>query len=96
MMTVSGTICDSVFTLSLIVIVVIRIGFELPSYTYIEPMFEETIDTFFVPESGLSVNGPIYLAKENNVISEQTFLVVVQVSSSVPPGQKHSTSYISC
>ena len=50
-------------------------------------MFEEAIDTFFEPESGLSVNGPIYLAKENNVTSEQTFLVVVQVSSSVPPGQ---------
>ena len=79
--------CDSVSTLSLIVIAAIRIGFELPDYTYMEPMFEETIDTFFVPESGLPVNGPIYLAKENNVISEQTFLVVVQVSSSVPPGQ---------
>ena len=72
MMIVSGTICISVSTLSVIVIVAIRIGFELPSYTYMEPMFEEAIDTFFEPESGLSVNGPIYLAKENNVTSEQT------------------------
>ena len=73
--------------MSLIDIIAIRIGFELPSYTYMEPMFEETIDTFFVLESGLSVNGPIYLAKEDNVISEQIFSVVVQVSSSVPQGQ---------
>ena len=81
--------CDSVSTLRLIVIVAngIRIGFELPDYTYMEPMFDETIDTFFVPESRLSVNGPIYLAKENNVTSEQTFLVVVQISHSVPQGQ---------
>ena len=87
MMIVSGTICNSVSTLSVIVTVAIRIGFELPSYTYMEPMFEEAIDTFFEPESGLSVNGPIYLAKENNVTSEQTFLVVVQISHSVPQGQ---------
>ena len=50
-------------------------------------MFETTIDSFFDSPSGLLVNGPIYLAKENNVISEQTFLVVVQISNSVPPGQ---------
>ena len=48
-------------------------------------MFEETIDTFFVPKSGLPVNGPIYLAKENNVTSEQTF--IIHVYSSVPRGQ---------
>ena len=47
-------------------------------------MFEEIIDIFFESPSGLPVNGPIYLAKENNVTSEQTFLVVVQVSRSVP------------
>ena len=52
-----------------------------------EPTFSEFIDKFFEPESGLPVNGPIYVAKENNVTSEQTFLVVVQVSSSVPPGR---------
>ena len=50
-------------------------------------MFEEAVDNFFEPESSLLVNGPIFLAKENNVTSEQTFLVVVQVSSSVPQGQ---------
>ena len=79
--------CDSVSTLNDTVIVAIRIGFELPSYTYVEPMFHEPIDIFFAPESGLPVSGPIYLAKEDNVTSEQTFLVVVHVSSSVPPGQ---------
>ena len=73
--------------MSPIVIVAIRIGFELSRYIYVEPMFEELIDSFFEPESGLPVNGPIYLAKENNVISEQTFFVAVQVSSSVPPGE---------
>ena len=51
------------------------------------PMFEKTIDTFFIPKSHLPDNGPIYLAKEDNVSSEQTFSVVVQASSSVPPGQ---------
>ena len=50
-------------------------------------MFLEVIDDFFVPESGLPVNGPIYLAKENNVTSEQTFQVVIYASDSVPPGQ---------
>ena len=50
-------------------------------------MFLEVIDEFFVPESGLPVNGPIYLAKENNVTSEQTFQVVVYASDLVPPGQ---------
>ena len=79
--------CYSVSTLSVIVIVAIRIGFELPSYTYLEPMFETDIDMFFESPSGMPVNGPVFLAKEDNVTSEQTFLVVVQVSSSVPPGQ---------
>ena len=50
-------------------------------------MFEETIAEMFEPESGLAVNGPIFLAKEDNKTSEQTFSVVVQTSSSVPPGQ---------
>ena len=50
-------------------------------------MFVEMIDKRFEPESGSPVNGPIYLAKENNVTSEQTFLVAVQVSGSVPPGR---------
>ena len=83
-----------VSTFSLIVIAAIRIGFELSSYTYLEPMFETTIDSFFDSPSGLLVNGPIYLAKENNVISEQTFLVAVQVSSSVPPGQSIQPAWL--
>ena len=53
--------------------IVIRIGFERPNYTFIEPLFEE--DKF------------VYLAKENNVTSEQYFRVVVQVTNAVPPGQ---------
>ena len=73
---------------TVIVIAGIAIGFELHNYTYMEPTtFLENIDEFFVPESDSPVNGPIYLAKENNVISEQTFFVAVQVSSSVPPGE---------
>lgn len=60
----------------------IRIGFELPSYTYMEPTFEETVDKFFAAESGLPINGPIYLAKENNVSSEQVFFVIIQASDS--------------
>ena len=63
-------------------ITAIRIGFELPGYTYMEPMFEELIDQFYSSPTGLPVNGPIYLVKENNVISEQTFLVSIQVEDS--------------
>ena len=47
-------------------------------------MFEEPIDEFFPSPTGRPENGPIYLAKENNVISEQTFLVSIQVIDSVP------------
>ena len=64
----------------------IRIGFELPGYTYAEPMFDENIDQFYESPTGLAVNGPIYLVKENNVISEQTFLVAIQVTDSAPSG----------
>ena len=67
-------------------IIAIRIGFELPGYTYAEPDFSELIDQFFTSPTGLPVNGPIYLAKENNVISEQTFLLYIQVNDSVPSG----------
>ena len=35
----------------------------------------------------MTVNGPIFLAKEDNVTSEQTFLVAVQVINAVPSGQ---------
>ena len=64
----------------------IRIGFELPGYTYMETMFEEIIDGFYMSPTGLPINGPIYLVKENNVISEQSFLVSMQVTDSAPSG----------
>ena len=49
-----------------------------------EPQFDTRIDQFFITNPGDS--GPIYLAKENNVISEQTFLISVQVTDSAPSG----------
>ena len=66
----------------------IRIGFEQPSYTYTEPKYEEHIGASFVPQehSDSPANGPIYLAKEGNGSSEQTFSVVVQIAS-IPSGQ---------
>ena len=64
---------------------VIRIGFEVPRYTYMEPDFEtDIIPNAFVPPTNLTANGPIYLAKEDNVQSEQTFRIIVQVADSVP------------
>ena len=36
--------------------------------------------------TGCPENGPIYLIKENNVTSEQTFLVIIQVTDSAPSG----------
>ena len=67
-----------------LILLAIRIGFELPRYTYTEPLFDTRIDQFFIQNPGDS--GPIYLAKENNVISEQTFLISVQVTDSAPSG----------
>ena len=51
-----------------------------------EPFFDVVIDNFFEAESGLAVNGPVYLTKENGVSSEQIFVVVIHVSASVPSG----------
>ena len=51
-----------------------------------EPMFDSDIDQFYESPTGLPVNGPIYLAKENNVTSEQTFLLSIQVTDSAPSG----------
>ena len=48
------------------------IGFEREINTFPEPMFEEVVT--------------IYLAKENNVSSEQTFGISFQRSDSAPPG----------
>jgi hypothetical protein len=63
--------------------VAIRIGFVLPGYTYPEPEFDEFVDqNYMFPNA----SGPVYLAKENNVVSEQTFLVSFQLTDSAPPG----------
>ena len=69
--------------------VAIRIEFERPRYTYMEPEFDMQIDEEgeFVPPTNLTENGPVYLAKEDNVQSEQTFSIVVQVADSVPSGE---------
>ena len=69
----------------------IRIGFELPGYTYTEPQFDEFIDEFYVSPTGQPENGPIFLVKEGNVISEQTFLVSYQVTDSAPSGIQSAT-----
>ena len=66
--------------------IAIRIGFELPGYTYTEPQFEEFIDQFYVSPTSQPENGPIFLIKEDNVASEQTFLVSFQVTDSAPFG----------
>ena len=50
----------------------IRIGFEKELYGFTEPMSEE--DAF------------IYVAKESNIISEQTFRISFQRTNSVPQG----------
>ena len=57
----------------------IRIGFELPVYIYTEPPLETEINEFFVSPTGSATNGPIYFIKENNGISEQTFVVNIQL-----------------
>ena len=64
----------------------IRLGFELPGYTYTEPQYEEFIDEFFQSPTSRPENGPIYLVKENNVLSEQTFYISMQVTDSAPSG----------
>ena len=66
-------LCDCFSLPNSIPFIAIRIGFERPNYTFTEPLFEE--EKF------------VYLAKENNVTSEQHFRVVVQVTDAVPPGQ---------
>ena len=62
---------------------VIRIGFELANHTFIEPQFRSTINESFDASSveSSSISGPIFLVKEDNVTSEQTFLVNIKVFS---------------
>ena len=50
----------------------IRIGFEREINRFTEPRFEE--------------DASIYVAKENNVVSEQTFVISFQRTDSVPQG----------
>ena len=71
----------SEITFDCIYYTVIRIGFEQTHYTYMEPKSEETVDQSFAKDSG-----PIYLVKQDDVVSEQTFVVVVQMTASVPVG----------
>ena len=52
-------------------------------------MFEETIDQFFVPPANSTISGPVFLLKENDVVSEQTFLIVIEVSEATPPNQNN-------
>ena len=47
------------------------------------------IDSTFVSPTKLIPDGPIYLAKEDNVESEQTFRIIVQVADSVPPNMQN-------
>ena len=63
----------------------------MPGYTYTEPQFDEIIDQFYVSPTGRPENGPIFLAKENNVTSEQTFLISLQVTDSAPSGTPSAT-----
>ena len=69
----------------------IRIGFELPGYTYTEPSFDEFIDQSFMSPTGRPENGPVFLAKENNTISEQIFQVSFQVTDSTPTNIQSAT-----
>ena len=63
----------------------------MPSYTYNEPMFEITIDLFFIPPNNSTAYGPVYLFKENGVRTEQIFGIVIQVSDAVPAGVNPAT-----
>ena len=52
-------------------------------------MFEETVDQFFEPSENSTLSGPVFLLKENDVVSEQTFLIVIEVSERTPPNQNN-------
>ena len=52
-------------------------------------MFEEQIDEFFEPPPNSTISGPVFLLKENDVVSEQTFLIVIEVSEATPPNQNN-------
>ena len=56
-----------------------------------EPQFDVVVDERFVSPTGWPENGPVFLLKEDNVISEQTFLVSFQVTDSAPSGTRSAT-----
>ena len=59
----------------------------MAQYTYIEPMFDTQIDELdYIPPTNLPENGPIYIAKQDNVVSEQMFQVVITATDTVPSG----------
>ena len=67
----------------------------MAQYTYTEPIVETTIDEVnYIPPTNLTANGPINLIKEDNVVSEQTFFVAVQISNSVPSGSRFRQAQI--
>ena len=49
-------------------------------------MFDTTIDeSDYTPPTNKTANGFIYIMTEDNVVSEQTFRILVRTSNSVPP-----------
>ena len=54
-----------------------------------EPIFAETIDELFLPPADSLVSGPVFLVKENDVISEQTFFIIVEVVEATPSNQNN-------
>ena len=45
--------------------------------------------SFFIPPANSTISGPVFLLKENDVMSEQTFVIVIQVSEATPPSQNN-------
>ena len=60
----------------------------MAQYTYTEPKFDTTIDDSELFDS------PVYLVKEDDVESEQTFFVLIQVSNSVPSGSGFNSALL--
>ena len=54
-----------------------------------EPILAVTIGQFFRPPANSTISGPVFLLKENDVMSEQTFLIVIEVSELTPPNQNN-------
>ena len=54
-------------------------------------MFDEFVDRFYVSLTGRPENGPIFVVKENNVTSEQTFAISFLVIDSAPTNIQSAT-----